>query len=135
MRPALIRYPISLLGVSVLAGWFDVLLANLGFTPYNCPYIERNVMAVKTDRMEARVSPEERQRIEQASVVVGVSVSAFMVNAAVDRADEVISQAATTTVPAGYFDALLAALDDPEPAPRLSSAVSKAARSKRIRDR
>ena len=90
---------------------------------------------MKTDRMEARVSPEERQRIEQASVVAGMSVSAFMVNAAVDRADEVISQAATTAVPADYFDALLVALDDPEPAPRLSGAASKAARTKRIRDR
>lgn len=90
-------------------------------------------MAVKTDRMEARVSPEERQRIEQASVVAGLSVSAFMVNAAVDRADEIISQAATTTVPADYFAVLLAALDDAEPAPRLSSAVSKAVQNKRIR--
>lgn len=92
-------------------------------------------MAVKTERMEARVSPEERQRIEQASIVAGVSVSAFMVDAAVDRADEIISQAATTTVPADYFDALLAALDDAESVPRLSSAVGKAARNKRIRDR
>lgn len=92
-------------------------------------------MAVKTDRLEARVSPEERQRIEQASVVAGLSVSAFMVNAAVDRADEIISQAATTTVPAGYFDALLAALDDAEPAPRLAGAAHKAARNKRVRNR
>jgi uncharacterized protein (DUF1778 family) len=92
-------------------------------------------MAVKTERMEARVSPEERQRIEQASVVAGESVSAFMVNAAVDRADEIISQAATTTVPADYFDALLTALDDAKPAPGLSRAVGKAARNKRIRGR
>lgn len=92
-------------------------------------------MAVKTDRMEARVSPEERQRIEQAAAVTGISVSAFMVNAAVDRAEEVISESATTTVPAGYFDALLVALDEEESAPRLSRAAKEASRNRRVRDR
>jgi uncharacterized protein (DUF1778 family) len=92
-------------------------------------------MAVKTDRMEARVSPEERQRIERAAAAQGVSVSAFMVNAAVDRADEVMAEATTTTVPADYFDSLLAALDLAEPAPRLARAAKDSARSKRIRDR
>ena len=92
-------------------------------------------MAVKTDRMEARVSSEERQRIELAAAVAGVSVSAFMVSAAVDRAEDVISQVATTTVPPDYFDALLAALDEAESAPRLSRAAKKASRKRRIRDR
>jgi uncharacterized protein (DUF1778 family) len=44
-------------------------------------------MAVNTDRMEARVSPEERDRIEQAAATAGLSVSAFMVSAAVERAE------------------------------------------------
>ncbi|HVR79940.1 MAG TPA: DUF1778 domain-containing protein [Acidimicrobiia bacterium] len=92
-------------------------------------------MAVKTDRMEARVSPEERQQIERAAAVAGLSVSAFMVNAAVDRADKVMAEATTTTVPAGYFDALLEALDVAEPAPRLARAAKDSARSKRIQSR
>lgn len=92
-------------------------------------------MAVKTDRMEARVSPEERQQIERAAAVAGLSVSAFMVNAAVDRADEVMAEATTTTVPADYFDALLEALDIAESAPRLARAAKVSARSKRIQDR
>ncbi|MGH8949143.1 MAG: DUF1778 domain-containing protein [Acidimicrobiia bacterium] len=90
---------------------------------------------MKTDRLEARVSPEERQRIEQAATVAGVSVSAFMVTAAVDRAQDVISQVATTTVPADFFDDLLAALDEAESAPRLSRAAKDASRNRRIRDR
>jgi uncharacterized protein (DUF1778 family) len=92
-------------------------------------------MAVKTERMEARVSPDERERIERAAAVSGLSVSAFMVSAAVDRAEEVIAQATTTTVPADYFDALLAALDEPEPAPRLARAAKDARRAKRIQNR
>lgn len=89
-------------------------------------------MAVKTDRLETRVSPEERARIEQAASVAGVSVSAFMVAAAVERADEVIEEALTTTVPADYFDALLAALDTAGPAPQLAKAARRARRHPRI---
>lgn len=90
-------------------------------------------MAVKTDRMEARVSPEERDRIERAASSAGLSVSAFMVSAAVERADEIISEATTTTVPADYFDELLVALDEPQPAPRLAKAAQRARKRGRIK--
>lgn len=89
-------------------------------------------MAVKTDRMEARVSPEERKRIERAASASGLSVSAFMVSAAVGRADEVIAATTSTTVPANYFDDLLAALDVAEPAPRLANAAKDARRRRHI---
>lgn len=92
-------------------------------------------MAVKTDRMEARVSPEERERIERAASVAGLSASAFMVGAAVERAEEVIAEATTTTVPADYFDELLAALDEPERAPRLAKAVKNAHGRRQIQTR
>ena len=45
-------------------------------------------MAVKTDRLEARLSPDERERIEQAASTAGLSVSAFVVEVAVELADE-----------------------------------------------
>lgn len=91
-------------------------------------------MAVKTDRVEARVSPEERERIERAASVAGLSMSAFMVSAAVDRADEIIAEATTTTVSADYFDQLLAALDEPpDDSPRLTAAARRARRQPRIR--
>ncbi|MFN8105282.1 MAG: DUF1778 domain-containing protein [Acidimicrobiia bacterium] len=89
-------------------------------------------MAVKTDRLEARLSPDERALIERAASTSGVSVSAFMVGAAVVRADEVIAAATTTLVPADYFDALLAALDEPDRAPRLAKAAKRARRKARI---
>jgi len=92
-------------------------------------------MAVKSERMEARVSPDERARIEQAAAMRGVSVSAFLVMAAVEQADEIIADATTSTVPADYFDALLAALDAPDAAPGLAKAVSKAHRGGRVRIR
>jgi uncharacterized protein (DUF1778 family) len=89
-------------------------------------------MAVKTDRVEARVSPEERARIERAASTAGLSVSAFMVGAAVERADEIIAEATTTTIPADYFDGLLAALDEPAQALRLARAAKRARRAPRI---
>ncbi len=92
-------------------------------------------MAVKTNRVESRVSPEERARIEQAAAMAGMSVSSFMVGAAVDRADELITEYTTTIVPADYFDALLATLDEPDPAPRLAKAAADLRRSRRITTR
>lgn len=89
-------------------------------------------MAVKTDRLEARLSADERERIEQAASAAGVSVSAFVVGVAVERADEIIAATTTTVVPADYFDGLLTALDEPEPAPRLSKAAKRYRRSPSI---
>lgn len=89
-------------------------------------------MAVKTDRLEARLSTDERERIERAASTAGLSVSAFMVGVAVERADEIIAAATTTVVPADYFDDLLGALDEPELAPRLAKAAKRSRRSPRI---
>ena len=92
-------------------------------------------MAVKTDRVESRVSPQERERIERAASMSGLSTSAFMVGAAVERAAEIIAEATTTTVPSGYFDELLGALDHPEPSPRRARAARQAHRRRRIQAR
>ncbi len=89
-------------------------------------------MAVKTDRLEARLSPAERERIEQAASTSGLSVSAFVVEASVEQADRVIAAATTTVVAGDYFDDLLAALDEPGEAPRLADAAKRSRRSHRI---
>jgi uncharacterized protein (DUF1778 family) len=89
-------------------------------------------MAVKTDRIEARLSPEERSLIDRAAAITGASTSAFMVSAAVDRADEILAVSMVTVAPADYFDRLLVALDEPEDVPRLTQAVTRARRNARI---
>jgi uncharacterized protein (DUF1778 family) len=85
-------------------------------------------MAVKTDRIEARLSPAERERIERAAALLDRPVSTFVVESAVERADEVIHSATTTVVPAAFFDALLAELDEPDPAPTLARAAARSRR-------
>ena len=90
-------------------------------------------MSVKTDRVEARLSPEQRSRIELAADFAGESMSSFIVIAAVDRADELIAAQTSTVVPSDYFDQLLAALDEPaETSPRLTAAAKRARRQRRI---
>lgn len=89
-------------------------------------------MVAKTDRLETRLSPDERDRIERAASVAGVSVSAFVVAAAVERADAVIAAATTTIVPVDYFENLLAALDEAETAPQLAKAAKPSRRAARI---
>jgi len=89
-------------------------------------------MEVKRERTEVRMSAAEKDRIEVGAATAGVSTSAFMLSAAIERADEVIAEATTTVVPGDYFDSLLAALDRPEPAPGLERAARRARRSGRI---
>jgi uncharacterized protein (DUF1778 family) len=90
-------------------------------------------MSTKTERVEARLSLEQRTRIERAAEYVGESMSTFIVGAAVERADELIAAHFATVVPADYFDQLLAALDEPtEPSPILSAAAKRARRRQRI---
>ena len=89
-------------------------------------------MAVKSDRLEARVSPEQRARLELAAGLAGVAVSAFVIDAAVERADELVAAQMSTAVPADYFDRLVAALDEPERAPGLAKAARRAERRPRI---
>ena len=89
-------------------------------------------MAVKSDRLEARVSPEQRARLESAASLAGTSVSAFVVDAAMERAEELLAAEMSTTVPADYFDELVNALDQPDRAPTLAKAAKRAARRPRI---
>ena len=89
-------------------------------------------MALKTDRIEARLSPDERSLIERAATVAGMTTSAFLIGAAIDEADRVLSASLVTAVPEDYFDRLMAALDEPEAAPRLRDAVVRARENPRI---
>ena len=89
-------------------------------------------MATRTERIEARVAPRDRARIDKAAALEGQSVSAFMVTAAAEKADQVIAARTTSVVPTDYFDHLLAAIDRADRAPRLARAVKLARERRRI---
>lgn len=84
-------------------------------------------MALKTTRLEARLTPDQRRRIERAAALEEESVSAFVVGAAIARAEEVAASRSVTVVPGDYFDRLLASLDQVDPAPGLRRAAERAA--------
>ncbi|MDQ2836474.1 MAG: DUF1778 domain-containing protein [Actinomycetota bacterium] len=81
-----------------------------------------------TARIELRVDPDVKSRIEQAATFGETSISSFVLTAAQERADEVIRQ--HTVVPADFFDALIAELDEPA---TVNDAVTRAVQRSRAR--
>ena len=83
----------------------------------------------KSQRIEARVTEGDARVIAQAASLLGESVSAFVEDAAVEKAETVIARADHTIMPAAQFDEMIAVLDDPTPIPEL---VALASRPRRI---
>jgi uncharacterized protein (DUF1778 family) len=80
----------------------------------------------RTSRIELRSQPAREERIRYAARMENKSLSAFILEAASDRAEEVIAAANVTVVPADFFDELLASLDEPPtPMPRLREAAKR----------
>lgn len=77
--------------------------------------------ATRTARIELPAEPERERRIRYAAELCRQSVTAFVLDAATRRAEEVIGASTATIVPARFFDALYAALDQsPKPNPALA---------------
>lgn len=86
-------------------------------------------MAVASARLEFRVRPERKSRIERAAELMHEPVSEFARTAAEEKAERVIREyEATTRVPAEFFDELLDALDAP---PRANPTLARAAQQAR----
>jgi uncharacterized protein (DUF1778 family) len=82
-------------------------------------------MATATARLDFRISPASKGRIDRAARLTGEPVTAFVRSAAEERAERVLREHEwTTTVPAEFFDDLMAALQEP---PRPNSALAGAA--------
>jgi len=81
-----------------------------------------------TARLEVRVRPESKALLERAAALAQVPVSDFVRTAAETRAQQLLDEHdATTTVPAGFFDDLMAALDAPaQPRGALAQAARRA---------
>lgn len=84
--------------------------------------------ATRTSRIELRAEPARERRIRYAAGLCQQSVTTFVLEAAVRRAEEVITSSSSTVVPARFFDALYKALDKP---PRPSRTLALRAASKR----
>lgn len=88
-------------------------------------------MAAATARLEFRVRPDRKSRIERAAEFVHEQVGEFTRTAGEEKAERIIREfEATTTVPAEFFDELLDAVDGP---PRSNAALARAAERARKR--
>jgi uncharacterized protein (DUF1778 family) len=86
-----------------------------------------------TGRIEVRVSPALKARIEYAARLDDTSVSNFILTAAEERAEDVVRQHHShTLVPADFFNSLLEALDEPAEA---NEALVRAVRKSHSRAR
>ena len=89
-------------------------------------------MERKDKMLTLRVTDRQRTVYERAAELAGTSVAALVTSAADARADEVLHEHASMTVPADMFDALLAALDQPA---ALAPALEKALNEPRFENR
>lgn len=100
------------------------------------PYIYRTkeaAMGGRTARIELRAEVERERRIRYAAELSQQSVSAFVLDAASQRAEQIIAASAATIVPSDWFDGLWAALEEP---PAANAALrARAARSRRVAQR
>ena len=80
-------------------------------------------MAKRSKRIQMRADAESEALITAAAAARRVSVSAFVLEAATEEAGRVLGRADLTLMPADQFDALLAALDEPDEASRLAPAA------------
>ena len=83
-------------------------------------------MSTASERIEVRVTPEGKALFLEAARIDHESASKFVVRAAREAAEEVVERERTIRVPAAFFDAMVASLEEPaEPIEELASAVRK----------
>lgn len=80
----------------------------------------------KVERVEARLNPEQKRRIEYAANLKGTSISDFMVSSADDAAVRAIEQHEVWTLTDRDREAFVKALlHPPAPSPRMRAAVRR----------
>lgn len=83
-------------------------------------------MERKKKVLNLRVTERQRSTYERAATLEGVSVSSLVAKAADERAQQVLHEHASMTIPSDLFDSLLTSLDNPAPlAPSLEKAFSE----------
>ncbi|HEX9711665.1 MAG TPA: DUF1778 domain-containing protein [Actinomycetota bacterium] len=90
------------------------------------PYKRREDDEQRSSRIELRAQPVREARIRYAAKLQNKSMSSFILDAAAEKAEDIIASSTQTTLPSAFFDELLEALDQPpQPMPRLARAAKK----------
>jgi len=84
-------------------------------------------MVARTTKLELRLSPEAKQTLTEAARATRRSVSQFVLESALARADETLAERSTFGLDAERWSAFLAALDaPPRELPRLKRLFQEA---------
>ncbi len=70
-------------------------------------------MAAKTERVEARLQPEQRALLEDAAALRGQSLSGFMIGAALAEANSLLEETRVTVIPREFEANFIKLLDAP----------------------
>jgi len=83
-------------------------------------------MSAVCERIDLRTSAETKALIARAAATAGMSVSAFLLSAAQERAQQVLGEAESLTLSPRDWAAFVAALDNlDKPRPKLAAAVQR----------
>lgn len=78
------------------------------------------------ERIDLRTSPEIKELIVRAAATAGVSLSAFLIASAQERAKQILAESETLTLSPRDWDAFFAALDNADkPRPKLEAAATE----------
>jgi len=78
------------------------------------------------ERIDLRTSPEIKELIVRAASSAGMSVSAFLLGAAQDRAKQILAEQEMVTLTSRDWNAFAQALDDADrPRPKLAAALKR----------
>jgi uncharacterized protein (DUF1778 family) len=82
--------------------------------------------AQANERIDLRTSPEIKELIVRAASTAGMSVSAFLLGTAQERARQILAEAEMITLTAKDWNAFAKALDNADtPRPKLSAALQR----------
>lgn len=76
-----------------------------------------DTVALERDRISARIPKDVRERIEEAADRSGATLNQFLVQAAIEKADQVLEREKVTKLSARDAEWLLSLLDQPPRAP------------------
>jgi uncharacterized protein (DUF1778 family) len=78
------------------------------------------------ERIDLRTSPEIKELIVRAASTAGMSVSAFLLGTAQERARQILAEQETITLTSRDWNAFAKALDNADkPRPKLSAAIKR----------
>ena len=87
-------------------------------------------MSTSVETINMRTDAERKRRLQMAADLTHESLTSFVLSAADERAERVIADNRTTTLPADFFDAFFDSMA-PEPAAALIDAASRVSRTVR----